>query len=136
MRRSVLNALVLAALVLAAPVIDFVEWSRWRQGIQRRLDRAAIAQAESLTATGDVDLTRLGRIQPEAYGFTGAVRLESPPRTGAYAGRSDTVRLSVRAAHRPLFTAMVVGAVAVEVRATAGVRSTGQHAETRPVLLE
>lgn len=136
MNRSVVKALALAALLLAAPVIDFVEWSRWRQENQRRIDRAAINQAEHMQAGRGVDPSWLDRIRPGQYGFTGTSRLEHPPLDGAYAGRRDVVRVSARVAHRPLFTSVFTGPISVDVRATAGVRPTGRGSEARVVLLE
>ena len=120
MRAGAKTAMAGAAILLAAPILsDFVQWSLWRQTLQRQADSAAMAGARALRAgnpAGPAIRERLGRWQ-----FAEPPLVELPPRSGAYAGRPNAVRVSLTASHAPFFHALLFGASRMHARATAAV---------------
>jgi hypothetical protein len=113
---------IVAAILLVIPVLsDFVIWSRWRQQLQGKADSAAMAGAKALRRGEPVVpavRARLARVN-----FTDPPQIEVPPRTGAYSGRDDAVRVSLSAVRSPFFHSRLFGASRMHARATAALVS-------------
>ena len=113
---------IVVAIVLVTPVLsDFVMWSRWRQDLQGKADSAAMAGARARTRGEPVVPAvreRLARLN-----FTDPPRIEAPPRSGAYSGRADAVRVSLSAVRSAFFHSLLFGASRMHAQATAALVS-------------
>lgn len=129
------NILVLAAASLpliigaAGLAVDTVHWTYWRRQLQREADSAALAGAFAKSQGGDAvsaasgDLTRTGEVT-----LLTSPNITSAPTTGAYAGNSQAVRVSISTAQRLPFSGTFLPITPViSAQATAAVVSNGNY---------
>ena len=111
-----------AAILLAMPVLsDFVQWSLWRQALQRQADSAALAGAYRLRI-GEPAIPAI-RSLVATWHLADPPVIELPPRNGPYARRPNAVRVSLTATRAPFFHSLLFGPSRMRARATAAVVS-------------
>lgn len=110
-------AFVLVA-VLVIPVLgDWVMWTRWRQQLQGKADTAAMAGIRAIRRGHSPEAA--ARSELEGFDLAAPPRIEAPPRSGAYAGKADAVRVSLEARRSPFFHSRLFGASRMHAQATA-----------------
>jgi hypothetical protein len=110
---------IVVGILICPPLVDFVTWSSWRQGLQRAADNASTYAADAMLH---------GR-SPEsgAFSHTAVVRLrlaappvlENPPRGGSYAGHAEAVRIRLVAERAPFFWSKLFGPARMTAVSTA-----------------
>ena len=129
------NVLVMAAaglpLIIGAAglAVDTVHWTYWKRQLQREADSAALAGAFAKAQSGNAitaatnDITRTTDVTLSA-----PATIQNAPTTGAYAGNSQAVRVSLSTRQRLPFSGSFMSAVpTITVQATAAVVSNGTY---------
>ena len=104
-------------LLLVPVLVDFVQWSLWRQALQRRADAAALAGAIAVRFGNPPIPAVRGRLARQLFADPPAI--EHPPSDGPYAGRTDAVRVSLSTNRSPFFHSRLFGASPMRAKATA-----------------
>ena len=125
-----ITAACLPLLIGAAGLaVDTAQWSYSRRQLQREADSAAmagafaIAQSKDAVAAATSDLARSNTIT-----LTGGADIHSAPTTGAYAGNTQAVRVSLSTTQRLPFSGLFMSAAPViSANATAAVVSNGNY---------
>jgi len=129
------NVLMMAAagmplLIGAAGLaVDTVHWTYWKRQLQREADSAALAGAFAKAQSGNAitaatnDITRTTDVTLSA-----PATIQNAPTSGAYAGNSQAVRVSLSTRQRLPFSGSFLSAVpTITVTATAAVVSNGTY---------
>jgi hypothetical protein len=106
-----------AAILIAPFLVDYVQWSLWRQRLQQDADGAAIMAARAI----DRGEPARPAVERRLYGVRLAAppRVETPLRDGHYAGLPGAVRVSITALRSTLFHGSLFGPSPMHVRAAA-----------------
>lgn len=117
MRVAARRALWAAAALAAVPVLaDAVQWSMWRQQLQRSADALAIRAGLGLPAGEGVE-GRLARIASRNR-LAALPVVEHPPASGPFAGDAGAVRVTLVADRAPFFSSRLFGPSRMRARAT------------------
>ena len=124
--RRWLHALVAMAIaILALPAAAALDWHYSARSLQQEADSYAIVLAS---------LAAQGRLPPRIKARPGvSISFSSPPAQGAYAGRTDAVRVEAQRLWSPPFPALFGGTRPMTAHATAA-RPRVEGTDERPIL--